>query len=161
MCWAPQFQCVREKTRHIMFTSSYPQPFANLLVSFKCQGGGGDSGSWRPHNLVSVSLSVFKTKVNYLHASTWVRPIPQFNFPFQMNERNALQFTWSQSADCQLQRWQCKYFLLGTEPACHRGLMCTYTRVPGWCYRRHRKCPCGRRRPQMDTVPQTRLVKRF
>lgn len=53
--------------------------------------------------------------------------IPQFNFPFQANERNALQLTPSQSAECQLQRWQRKYFLLGTEPACVRGLLCTYT----------------------------------
>ena len=53
--------------------------------------------------------------------------IPQFNFAFQTNERNVGQFTLSQSAKGQLQRWQCKYFLLGTEPACHRGLTCTST----------------------------------
>lgn len=68
--------------------------------------------------------------------------IPQFNFPFQTNERSTLQLTPSQSAVSQLQRWQHKYFLLGMEPACVRGLMCTYTcaymvlqeaqEVPAW-----------------------------
>lgn len=74
-CARPHSSSVEEKNKTQQCaaptTSSLLPP---LPVSFKCQGGGGDAGSWRPHNLVSVSLSVFKTKVNYLHASTWVRP---------------------------------------------------------------------------------------
>ena len=61
-----------------------------------------------------VSLSVFKTKVSYLHGRFGLDFIPQFNFPFQNGMKGACCLVYQgETAEGQRQRWPRQYFLLG------------------------------------------------